>query len=202
MDSDRDLSDSVDHLESIAILTVLNVLIHEHGVSFHLLRSFNNAQQCAECKWSLLSLFIPLYFLILLRMKFLWLCRCLVEACKIFVASWGSFVAVHRLSSCGTWAAENSGFSNCGTQPQLLCSMWDLSSLTGDQTHIPCIARWILNHWTTRKSWNCFLNFIFRIAYCKCVYAQLTFMCRSCMLLCYSTSFEMSPSFLDHFFTF
>ena len=43
MDSDRDLSDSVDHLESIAILTVLNVLIHEHGVSLHLLRSFNNA---------------------------------------------------------------------------------------------------------------------------------------------------------------
>lgn len=25
------------------------------------------------------------------------------------------------------------------------------SSLTGDQTHIPCIERWILNHWTTRE---------------------------------------------------
>ena len=29
--------------------------------------------------------------------------------------------------------------------------MWDLSSLTGDQTHVPCIARQILNHWTTRE---------------------------------------------------
>ena len=29
--------------------------------------------------------------------------------------------------------------------------MWDLSSPTRDQTHIPCIGRWILNPWTTRK---------------------------------------------------
>ena len=29
--------------------------------------------------------------------------------------------------------------------------MWDLSSLTRDKTHIPCIGRRILNHWTTRE---------------------------------------------------
>ena len=29
--------------------------------------------------------------------------------------------------------------------------MWDLSSLTRDQTHVPCIGRQILNHWTTRE---------------------------------------------------
>ena len=29
--------------------------------------------------------------------------------------------------------------------------MWDLSSLTRDQTRSPCIARWILNHWNTRE---------------------------------------------------
>ena len=29
--------------------------------------------------------------------------------------------------------------------------MWDMSSLTSDWTHIPCIARQILNHWTTRE---------------------------------------------------
>ena len=28
--------------------------------------------------------------------------------------------------------------------------MWDLSSLTRDQTRILCIASWILNRWTTR----------------------------------------------------
>ena len=25
------------------------------------------------------------------------------------------------------------------------------SSQIGDQTHVPCIGRWILNHWTTRE---------------------------------------------------
>ena len=29
------------------------------------------------------------------------------------------------------------------------CGMWDLSSVTSDQTHIPCIGKWIPNHWTT-----------------------------------------------------
>ena len=29
--------------------------------------------------------------------------------------------------------------------------MWDLTSPTRDQTCAPCIARWILNHWTTRE---------------------------------------------------
>ena len=31
------------------------------------------------------------------------------------------------------------------------CSLGDLSSLTRDWTCVPCIARWILNHWTTRE---------------------------------------------------
>ena len=30
-----------------------------------------------------------------------------------------------------------------------LQNMWDLSSLTRDQTHVPCIGRQILNHCTT-----------------------------------------------------
>ena len=38
-----------------------------------------------------------------------------------------------------------------------LYSMWDLSSLTRDQTHTPCIRRLSLNHWTTRKVLNHFL---------------------------------------------
>ena len=38
------------------------------------------------------------------------------------------------------------------------CCMWDLCSLTRDWTHGPCIARQILNHWTTRKiSFSSFL---------------------------------------------
>ena len=30
--------------------------------------------------------------------------------------------------------------------------MWGLSSLTRNQTYVPCIAKQILNHWTTGKS--------------------------------------------------
>ena len=41
--------------------------------------------------------------------------------------------------------------STCVVQAQLLCGMRDLSSLTRDQTCVPCIARQILNHWTTRE---------------------------------------------------
>ena len=29
--------------------------------------------------------------------------------------------------------------------------MWDLSSVTRVWNHNPCIARWILNHWTTKE---------------------------------------------------
>ena len=29
--------------------------------------------------------------------------------------------------------------------------MWDLSSLTRDQTRVLCIGVWSLNHWTTRE---------------------------------------------------
>ena len=31
------------------------------------------------------------------------------------------------------------------------CSMWDSSFPTRDQTPAPCVARQILNHWTTRE---------------------------------------------------
>ena len=32
-----------------------------------------------------------------------------------------------------------------------LHSVWDLSSPARDRTCVPCIERWILNHWATRK---------------------------------------------------
>ena len=34
--------------------------------------------------------------------------------------------------------------------------MWDLSSMTKDRTHVPCIVRQILYHWTTREVPNIF----------------------------------------------
>ena len=34
---------------------------------------------------------------------------------------------------------------------------WDPSSLTMDRAQVPCIATWILNHWTTRETPKVFL---------------------------------------------
>ena len=70
-----------------------------------------------------------------------------------------------RLSGCSTTAPECAGFGSCSAQSWLLHSMRHLSSLTRDGTHIPCIPRQILNHWTTWEvpcplySWFDFLNF-------------------------------------------
>ena len=60
------------------------------------------------------------------------------------------------------------GFSSCSSQaPECrFISCWHLgsaalrhvgSSRTGDCTSVPCIARWILKHWTTRKVHTLFL---------------------------------------------
>ena len=43
------------------------------------------------------------------------------------------------------------------------CGMWDLSSLTRLQTHIPCVGRQSLNHWTTREVPTVCLYFFFSI---------------------------------------
>ena len=63
------------------------------------------------------------------------------------------------LSSCGAQASHRSGFSSCRAQA-LGCSLWFTglvapqhvgSPQTRDRTHVPCIGRWILNHWATRE---------------------------------------------------
>ena len=41
--------------------------------------------------------------------------------------------------------------SSSGMQAYLSCGLWDVSSLTRDQTLVPCIGRQILAHWTTRE---------------------------------------------------
>ena len=40
----------------------------------------------------------------------------------------------------------------CGVQASLFCNVWDLCSLTRDQTHVPCAAGQILNPWVTREA--------------------------------------------------
>ena len=56
------------------------------------------------------------------------------------------------------------GLCSCGAQAQLPGGMWGLSSLTRDQTRVPCIGRRILYHWTTAEvPFFFFLNRILRL---------------------------------------
>ena len=80
-----------------------------------------------------------------------------------------SSVVARLLSSCGAWVSHCSGlsccaqarghrgFSSCSTWAQQLWRMGLVAlqyvefSWTRDLTHVPCISRQILNHWTTGK---------------------------------------------------
>ena len=54
--------------------------------------------------------------------------------------------------------SRGTGVSSCSMQAQqpwstgLVGPQHGGSSQTRDQKHVPCIARWILNHWTTREA--------------------------------------------------
>ena len=53
------------------------------------------------------------------------------------------------------WYLPNPGIETAPSALQWILYHWatveaHLSSLTRDQTHISCIAQWILNHWTSR----------------------------------------------------
>ena len=75
----------------------------------------------------------------------------LVAACGFSLSSCGA-QAPGRVGSvvCGMWAiVEACELSSCGMRAELPHGMWDLSSLTRDQAHVPCVVRRILCHWTT-----------------------------------------------------
>ena len=92
---------------------------------------------------------------------FIWLHPVLVVACGILTESSGIFTRVL-------------GCSRYGVQAQVLWPVGlaaplhvDLSSLTRDWTHIPRIARQVLNHWTTTEvPLKSFLNLIVYPQYC------------------------------------
>ena len=77
----------------------------------------------------------------------------LANCCLLFflISSFILFIWLHlaQLQHQGS-SLWDSGFSLLGVLG-LSCphDMWDLSSLTGNQTHIPCISRGIFNPWTT-----------------------------------------------------
>ena len=73
----------------------------------------------------------------------------LFPSCRILASQYSGF------SCCAAQALEHEGFSSCSSWAQQLWCMglaapWQVkSSQTRNQTRVPCIGTWILNHWTT-----------------------------------------------------
>ena len=64
---------------------------------------------------------------------------------QVLVAASGHFTVMQGFSSCGAGSVVVILRLSCST------ACWDLCCLTGDRTCIPCIAKQILNHWTTKE---------------------------------------------------
>ena len=63
----------------------------------------------------------------------------------------------NSIVSCGPFHCATQILSLPCTQAQLLIARGTPSSLTMDRAQVPCIATWILNHWTTREIPEVFL---------------------------------------------
>ena len=75
-------------------------------------------------------------------------CAQAFSSCNVRVSHCGGYSCC-RAWALGTWASVVALCGPCryGAWALLLWGMWE-SSQTRDQTHLPCIRRWILNQWT------------------------------------------------------
>ena len=80
----------------------------------------------------------PIFIFLIKNYVFIWLHQVLFASRGVFRCGSQTRVTASGLSSCSVWV-------------QLPQGTWGLSSLARNQTHVPCSARWILNHWTTRE---------------------------------------------------
>ena len=99
---------------------------------------------------------------------FIWLCWVLIAARRNSIASYGTFchgawtLRLRLMESVVVVGALASLVVTCGLSCFTACG--DLSSLTRDRTHVPCIARQILNHWLTREVCNKYvLSMMYRV---------------------------------------
>ena len=75
-----------------------------------------------------------------------------VVVCGLLIAV-ASLVVEHGLQACELQQLWLEGSRAQAQQWYMgLVALWHVgSSRTRDRTHVPCIGRWILNHWTTRE---------------------------------------------------
>ena len=89
------------------------------------------------------------FFFLIVFIYYFWLCLGFVATHGLLLVAvhgllivMASLVAEHRLKAPGLQQLMYAG---------LAASRYAKSSQTKDQTSVLCIARWILNHWTTRE---------------------------------------------------
>ena len=119
-------------------------------------RAYCNPPPDGRCSWCLCSAFLLKKKIFLLHWVFV-ASHGLDLVAESWASprdgSWTSVIATHRLSSHGSWVLKCMSFS-------LWCAgvvaPWHVeSSGTKDQTHVPCISRQILIHWTIREISKC-----------------------------------------------
>ena len=76
-----------------------------------------------------------------------------------------------------------------------LRSIWDLSSPTRGRTCVPCIGRWILNHWTTREILKNYFFVELNVSSGHCLKASLILMSVDFLVL--KESFGIFPNLLE-----
>ena len=92
--------------------------------------------------------------------------------CWIFVSGGGSLVELRGTLGCVQWlplpqstGSRHARCSSCSSWAQQLwcigfAAPWHVgSSQTRDETCVPCIGRWILNHWAIREALFAFFFF-------------------------------------------
>ena len=97
----------------------------------------------------------------------------------------GSFIVYHGLSS-------------SGTQAQIPHGMWDLSPPTRHQSFVPCIASWILNHWTTRECPYLYY-LLLRLSQQMYIFFPLSVQHQLQLFTSYQFSHHQSKQILNHF---
>ena len=111
---------------------------------------FSGLENSMDCPWgrkeSNTTERLLLYYVMALKKKYYWLLWVFFTVCGLFSScrEWGLLSSGGGFSCCGAWALGYTGSA-------VVVHGHVGSSQIGDQTNVLCIARWLLNHWTTRE---------------------------------------------------
>ena len=112
---------------------------------------FNSLPSKNASTWRVEIILVTLLFF--KKNVLIWLHQILVEAHGVFAESCRTLCTRLLCSRASRLQyLRGNRLSGCGARVSLPCSMWDLSFPTRNWTHVPCIARYILNYWTTREA--------------------------------------------------